>query len=173
MNTISLNISRRKYVIAMLSIASFLSITLVAGRIYFTHSLHYAFLIWNLFLAWIPLYFSNKISISQESKTSKAAVVGLFFIWLLFFPNSPYILTDFFHLGPTRQNVPRWYDLVLIASFAWNGLMAGYISLLDIHKFLNKTFRTSVSWAIVLFSLILSGFWPSRSRNLPVVLSSL
>ncbi len=57
--------------------------------------------------------------------------------WVFFFPNSPYILTDLFHLGMSTK-APLWYDLVLIFSFAWTGLLFGFVSLMDIEKIMEN-----------------------------------
>ena len=58
-------------------------------------------------------------------------------LWLLFLPNSPYILTDLFHLRP-REYFPLWYDLVLVLSFALIGMMVFLKSLKDMFGMLQK-----------------------------------
>lgn len=141
----------------ILAISSILCVTLLMFRIYLSSSVFYTFFVWNLFLAWIPLFLSHAVLKMEEQGRSIWGIAFLFFSWLLFFPNSPYILTDLFHLKKI-QNIPLWYDLVMIMSFAWNGLMIGYISLLNIQKFLNKKFNTTASWIIVVFILSLSAF---------------
>lgn len=140
----------------LLGITSIICISLLIGRLYISSSTCYIFLIWNLFLAWIPLYFSQKLSdVPSERKNWKILV--LFLSWLVFFPNAPYIITDLFHLVPKR-NVPLWYDLVLIMSFAWNGLLLGFVSLMEIHQALLKMFSVKSTWAIIGSILLLSGY---------------
>ena len=68
---------------------------MIACRIYFSGSLLFIFLIWNIFLAWIPLIISSYLR-SGSAKGWKPYT--LLFTWLLFFPNSLYIITDLVHL---------------------------------------------------------------------------
>lgn len=141
----------------VLILGSAICIALLAFRVYFSSSTIYSFFIWNLFLAWIPFLLSQTITSFERKGKSNLILGGLFSVWLLFFPNSPYIITDLFHLKKT-QNIPLWYDLILIVSFAWNGLMIGYISLIKIQSFLNRKFKPKTSWIIIVSILCLSAF---------------
>ena len=88
---------------------------------------------WNLFLAFVPWLVSMILIIKKQ--TNKIVLIILMFIWVIFFPNAPYILTDLFHLTPQRFP-PIWYDLILLLSYAWTGLMFGFVSLLNIETIL-------------------------------------
>jgi uncharacterized membrane protein len=68
-----------------------------------THSKMYLFLNWNLFLAFIPWLISTTIVIKPWLRSSKTLVPVLLALWLLFFPNAPYILTDLYHLNEGNQ----------------------------------------------------------------------
>ena len=59
----------------------------------------------------------------------------MLFCWLIFFPNAPYIITDFIHLK-SRPIVPQWFDIVFLFLYAWTGLVLGLVSLIDIEKVL-------------------------------------
>src|SRR5450432_2324487 len=104
-------------------------------RIYLSGHNNYFYFIWNLFLAWVPYAISMYLPLSYHLIKSKLLIWVLILIFFLFWPNSPYILTDLLHLKE-KQNIPLWFDLGLILSFAWTGLMLGFISLLEIQNFI-------------------------------------
>jgi uncharacterized membrane protein len=126
-------------------------------RIYVTYSRVFLFLNWNLFLAFIPWLASSIIIISSKLRKQKSSLLGLLFIWILFFPNSPYILTDLFYLR-VESTVPIWFDLILILSFAWTGLVYGFVSLVDIETLLVKNLGKQISGIIIVFLLFLGSF---------------
>ncbi len=107
---------------------------LLITRVVYSNTGSYLFYAWNLFLAIIPLYFSRKL---YSYDAIKWAALFLIAGWLLFFPNAPYLITDIFHFHQ-RGNVPLWYDLLLVLSASWNGLMAGFISLMQVDEFLSR-----------------------------------
>ena len=83
--------------------------------------------------------------------------IGSLVPWLLFLPNAPYILTDLVHLRP-RAGVPYWFDILLIASFAFNGLLVGFFSLAQVHDVLVQRLRPAYAWAMILLASIGSGY---------------
>lgn len=141
----------------ILLLASLLCFMLTVFRIYWTSGLGYIFLIWNLFLAWIPFFISTAIIRLSRKNIPQLYLLFLLPAWLLFFPNAPYILTDLFHLRQ-KTNIPVWFDLMLILSFAWNGLMLGFISLLDIQQFIRTRYSNTLAWILVILVLILSSY---------------
>lgn len=135
-----------KRLIKVMAVSSVMSIILLYFRVQWSGNLMFVFLTWNLFLAWVPFLLAFALSEMNKADASRIKKVGVFAAWLVFFPNSPYILTDLFHLR-LRSEIPLWFDLVLILSFAWNGLLLGYSSLMEIQKVL----RTRLSAGIVNF----------------------
>jgi len=117
----------------------------------------FLFLIWNLFLAWVPYFIALIMDRTYEKTKSKGLLGFLFVAWLLFFPNAPYILTDLLHLK-SRHPIPHWYDLMMIVSFAWTGLMLGYLSLFEVQRFLTKKFSARLGMGIAVGSILLCSF---------------
>ena len=155
-NRFLLKFPREYLMIAVLTISSGSAMLLLCLRIVFTSELTYIFLAWNLFLAWIPFLCAEKMERSFNRKRIKFSIL-LLLIWLFFFPNSPYIITDLIHLK-ARQNCPLWFDSILILSFAWNGLMVGFISLMKIQALLKAGTGYVLSWVIAISLLVLSSF---------------
>ena len=136
----------------LLSIGFTMSLLMV--RILFTRELTYGFFPWNTLLALIPLLFSRKLKQKEEWDMS---TFGLLAGWLLFFPNAPYIITDLFHFSKDL-GVPYWFDLVLVVSGTWNGMLLGFISLMQVEQFLHK--KLSRNWAsiITILCILLCGY---------------
>lgn len=112
---------------------SLFSLLLLAYRLIKSDSLSYIFLVWNLFLAFIPWWISNFIN---KQSSINYRYVPIIVLWFLFLPNAPYILTDLFHLKE-RTPFPLWYDLVLVLSFALCGLLLFFKSLKDMFELLH------------------------------------
>lgn len=138
-----------------LGFASAASFVMVLARVLYTGEKTYLFLLWNLFLAWIP--FLIALSIYSGRIRSRPLVLLAAAVWLLFFPNAPYIITDFVHLR-YQQGAPIWYDATLIASFAWTGLFLGLVSLRMMQSLVRNRFGSTVGWCMALGVLLLSSF---------------
>lgn len=147
----------RLYILLLFSLITALCVTLVALRVHYTSKVTFVFLVWNIFLALVPYGISTLLIVYHERFKNRWMLALPFLLWLCFFPNAPYILTDLFHLKQ-RTGVPYWYDLALILFFAWNGLMLGYASLLDIQSVFTQRFNQWVGWTVSISSLILGSF---------------
>lgn len=139
----------------LLSVA--FSIALVAARVFRSHTTLYISFIWNLFLAWIPFFISQAVNRMERFFSKSLFFYGILLVWLLFFPNAPYILTDLFHLEK-KQDIPLWYDLLLILSFAWNGLIIGYISLMQMEMQIRRRVNKKAANIFVLGVLCLAAY---------------
>src|SRR5262245_58943402 len=108
--------------------ASGLSVALVLAKVIVARKLYFAFLIWNLFLAWLPLWFALLACDRYRQFGRTRGFLALAAAWLLFFPNAPYIFTDLVHLGASLHR-HYWVDMVLILACAVTGLIVGFVSL--------------------------------------------
>jgi len=141
-----------------LCLSSALSILLFGIRVIYAENATFFFLNWNLLLAWIPLLAAVAAWALQDgANRPRLRVTPLLALWLLFFPNAPYILTDLIHLAP-RDNVPMWYDLLLILSYAWNGLILGFVSLWIVQGLLQRWFGPIAGWAGAAAAIFLAAF---------------
>lgn len=149
--------------LSVLALSSVFSIALFAGRVIWTHQSTFSFLVWNLFLAMLPVLFSLYINPAARRKWTAPIMLIL---WLLFFPNSPYIITDLLHLRP-RPEIPMWYDVMLILSFAWTGLMAGYYSLFQVLDYIRarKSYLFTQAAGIFFLGLASYGVYLGRMRR--------
>lgn len=115
------------------------SLVLVIARCIAADSIRFLFLVWNLFLAFIPYYVSTKLTQRPHWIASRWKFILLFIVWILFIPNTFYIITDLFHLE-VRDDARLWFDLVVLFSFAWNGLLLGILSVRHMEKIFHHCF---------------------------------
>lgn len=145
------------YVFGLLAAASVVSVLLAKARIAYSNSNDYGTLIWNLGLAWIPFVFASVAYVVSWSRKLLYLVVPICaFIWLIFFPNAPYILTDFQHLSSTTNNAPVWYDVLMLIWFAWTGLFLGLISLHFMQEIVTRAFGRVPGWLFTILVTVLS-----------------
>lgn len=139
-----------------LAIAIFFAfnVSLLIFRVFYSTELRFIFLIWNLFLAIIPYFLMKSALEKQQNRWISWLLFGGS---LLFLPNSPYIITDLFHLKH-QALMPLWFDTLLVFSFAANGLLLFYDVLLKMHRFLEN--QLSKIWAIIgiITIIFLNGF---------------
>jgi uncharacterized membrane protein len=140
-----------------LGIATFICFGLSLFRVNYSETKHFLFLNWNLFLAFVPWILTSLVILNPKIQQSKFTLFILLGTWVLFFPNAPYILTDLFHLS-YNSSMPIWFDLVLILSYAWVGLLYGFFSLRDIEDLLQKKIKKSIVRLLIIILLFLGSF---------------
>ena len=110
----------------VLLVGSLFSLALSAMRVLYTRDIFFLFLVWNLFLAFVPWFIASVAHIRKIRNWPILAVLVV--LWLAFFPNAPYILTDLIHLGKGWL-APVWFDLILLLSYGFTGMLYGFVSL--------------------------------------------
>ncbi|GAB4503528.1 MAG: DUF1361 domain-containing protein [Anaerolineales bacterium] len=162
--------SHNKYrltIFFLLAGATLMAVVLVRLRIADTDSPRYVFLVWNLGLAWIPFimaYIMYTLPLSRRALLLVAPCGA--FLWLIFFPNAPYILTDFQHLSVPSDGFPVWYDVLLLIWASFTGLFLGLISLFLMQEIVQRTFGRWIGWGFVLVVTVLTGMGVYMGRFL-------
>lgn len=144
--------------IASLSVLCFTPVFLLLLRVSNSDSSRYLFMIWNLLLGIIPVFLAWwLVERLKKHRWSHSKQLLLTAGWLLFLPNSFYLVTDFIHLRQTFE-ASLLFDVVLFTSFAVSGLIIGYISLFLVHNELSKRLPRKQAWVIVGLIFLASSF---------------
>lgn len=133
-----------------LLLATVICALLLAVRKCFADGFNAGGLFWNLFLAWIPYALALGICAMQERGVRKRGLlVAGIVLWVLFFPNAGYIVTDLTHWR-NRPPVPKWFDYFFIMSYAWTGLALGYMALSLIQRKIAAIRGPRIAWGFVI-----------------------
>lgn len=143
---------RVQYLLALF-MATLVSVGMFAYRTWHTRDLTSLYLPWNLFLAWLPLLLSLRLmNVLRRKAWSSWEALGTTFLWLVFLPNSFYLISDYIHLQDvSAANV--LYDSVMFTMFVSTGVALGFSSLYLIHLQLRR--RLTNVWAAAWIGLIL------------------
>jgi len=137
-----------------LILLAFIALSLLFVRIKYTYDIYLLFLVWNLVLAYVPYFLSTQL---------KSAIPGylnfylLFISWIIFLPNSFYLITDFIHLHYITR-FQYLFDVLLISSFTIAGFYAGITSLFHIHTLLTLKYSKTKCYFIIFSLCYLSGY---------------
>jgi uncharacterized membrane protein len=147
----------------------------------------------DLLLAWAPLPMALLVSRLAAMrkvrypllKSAAMWIVGA--LWLLFFPNSPYLITELLHLdssghygpssgpsprvlhfivgdGPFRKSAPVWMDLLFLVTVAACGAMLTFASLRMIHGAIARRLRPRAAAAAICGLILLGSFGVALGR---------
>lgn len=148
-----ITVSARSQLGLALVAASAVSVGLFVAGAITNHSAEFGYLIWNLFLAWVPLGLTLWLAyVLRFHVWSSWLALGITALWVGFLPNTFYMISDFIHIQEVRR-VDLLYDVVMFTSFIFNGAILGFLSLYIVHRELLK--RVSVQTATILIGLVL------------------
>lgn len=109
----------------------------------------YRFLLENLFLAYIPI----ELSFQLEETTPRRVFWPVFVVWFFFYPNAPYMLTDFFHLalrdpyvlradgtrtGLLLPDMKMWLTFLNLSACA---LVSTFVGIMTLHRTVSVLLR--------------------------------
>jgi uncharacterized membrane protein len=125
-----------------------LAVALVAARHVRTGSGAYDFLAWNLFLAWLPLLFAAATLRLRRGRRTRAAAIPAGLLWLAFFPNAPYIVTDYVHVRIEGTDHLA-LDLTMLTAAAAAGMVLALGSLRIVHDVVRRRLGDAAGFAFV------------------------
>ena len=149
---------RRLAVVAALALLTLFTLAMLAARMAYTGTNGHGWLVWNLFLAWIPFTLALVLYERARVGAPLRVLVPLGLLWLVFFPNAPYLVTDLKYAGAGGGRIPVLYDVLLFSAGAWTGLLLGLTSLFLVHMAVRRFVGTLNAWALVVAVLALSSF---------------
>lgn len=159
-------ISTRARVGLALCVASSASVALWLISVARNHSWFDWYMVWNLFLAWVPLLLVVRLEITLRRKLwSSWSALLITVAFVLFLPNTFYLVTDFIHL----HEMPRAdlvFDTVMFASFALNAFLLGLIELFMFHVELRRRLSVIKSWGLLTCLILLTSFAIYIGRDL-------
>jgi uncharacterized membrane protein len=140
-----------------LALSCLFSLVILVVRIGYTGRWAFSFLSWNLFLAIVPFVLTKWLMQHPSWIKRKWLFTAVFMVWLLFVPNAFYIITDLFHLH-LSADVPLWFDLALLLSFAWNGLLFGILSVRQMERIVTVKWSLRYDWLFIYPVMALNAF---------------
>ncbi len=155
----------RRFILAMVIASAVAVVLFVVGAIR-NHSFDYWYLTYNLVLAAIPLGVAIWLRTILERYTWRDwRSLILLIVWLLFLPNSFYILTDFIHL-PETHRVDIIQDIVMLTQYSIVGFVMGFASLSLLHDAYLKRLKARTVTVLVYVTLWLASFAIYLGREL-------
>ena len=147
----------KKVVPRQIIILTAFSVALNFIYLFWSDSIFSLYILWNIILAFVPFLLSFYLLKYRKDGGKKLFIyiIGLF-LWLLFFPNAPYMVTDIIHIGESI-GVPRWFDAITLFTSVWAGVLLGIYSLSHIEELL----LTKYSKRFSCFLLALVAFFAS------------
>jgi uncharacterized membrane protein len=131
-------------------------------------------MLWNLLLAWIPMLLVMALDLfvvdsadSVDDRVAVAGFVAVLALFVLFLPNSSYLITELGHLRESCRELPVWYDVIAVLSLTMCGILLCCVSLAYVQLILDRSVvGTAWSWVIVIGCLMLANFGSYLGRRL-------
>lgn len=135
--------------VGSLLVLSAVSLALLAYRVLDSESMRYLFLATNLFLAAVPLFLAWwLVERVRHFGWLKWQQIALTLLWIVFLPNSFYIVTDLIHLRSNFEADPL-FDIALLMSFIVTGFIFGAFSVYMVHRELVKRLPESRAYGLI------------------------
>jgi len=130
----------------------------------------YLFIFWNFFLAWLPVVFMLGLDLASVVKRRTVRfglMLPLGLLWLFFYPNAAYMVTDFLHVFANYEidlnrrfwgDISFWRHVLTLFMVGLNGLALGAIALSSVQNLVRRRFGSLTGWMFAAGMLLLSSF---------------
>jgi uncharacterized membrane protein len=145
---------RQNKFLSLLIFFTLLFILLTLARLMYAQTTHKIFLIWNLFLAWVPVL----VLIPLHKKKSHIIKIILIIIWFIFLPNALYTITDLKHIGHSSNFILYWLDIFLLFGIAVLGTGLSLFGLEYGERKIREFYGHNTAVIVTLVVLCTSGF---------------
>lgn len=165
-----MNVRTKLVLLLLLGAATLCCLSLGAYLRHHTGRNIYLFLNWDVFLAWVPAGLALLLDIvfvylKKPIMIRRLLLMSIGLIWLFFYPNSAYLVTDmlhpFIHYRPVQYgrllfDIEFWYHMLLFFSAALIGLFLSIYSLYSVQILVRQAFGRLVGWLFTVCVLLLS-----------------
>ena len=126
-------------VIVFLTVMNLIIMTI---RNWYVDNTVFNFLWRNLWSSFCPLLVAPLMVIFNAKINKFFFWIGCF-VWLIFYPNAPYMISDLIHNSLDPSKIPNQiiYDTIIIFSIAMLSLFYGFISMKIIFSFSGQAFK--------------------------------
>lgn len=153
-------------IVRALIISNLACVVFFGMRVAVARNFDYWYLFWNLLLAWIPVPISVVLVRVLHQKTWwEPLPIVLTMLWLGFLPNSFYLITDLIHLHNTGD-VGLLFDVTFFMSFIWNGILAGILSMVIVHREINRRQGELIGSILISLVIMMASFAIYLGRSL-------
>jgi uncharacterized membrane protein len=110
----------------------------------------------NLTLAWVPYVCALwAVAAFERNPRARGRLWLLGFVWLAFFPNAPYLITDWLYLP--NWTAELWYSIVMLTTFSAVGVLLSVISLYLMHNLVRSAVGPFEGWCVAGLAIGLGG----------------
>lgn len=158
--------SSRQRVVVSLAGMTAVSLVLLVIHMRRSHSTEYAYLVWNLFLAWLPLVLSAwLVRLLATRLWSQWLPLAVTLAWLMLLPNSFYMISDYVHIQDMSPD-DLLFGVVVFTAFIFTAAALGFASLYTIHTELRRRLGHRLSTGLVAIILFACSFAIYLGRDL-------
>ena len=149
-----------------LGVSSMTSVLLFYGGAWGAHEHDFAYMIWNLFLAWVALGLTIWLERTlHRTQWSSWYALGITALWFIFLPNTFYMITDYIHVQELAE-ADLLNGIFMLSSFIINGAVLGFLSVAIVHSELLRRVRARTAGMLVGIVLLSCSFAMFIGREL-------